>query len=128
MIDLNSVHNLRLPIWQFAIFGSGVLAVRNIRQSDDIDILVKKELRDFLSTQYPVIDKWYLAIEIWNIEIMKDWIHLYGKEYEMIDTADIIDWLPFVQLRFFKEWKQQMGREKDKKDLALLAEYEQWDI
>jgi len=27
-------------------------------------------------------------------------------------------------MEYFKEWKEKMGREKDKRDLELLSEYE----
>lgn len=65
-----------------------------------------------------------MCIEIWEIEIMKGRIHLYGQEDEIIDTAEIIEWLPFARLEYFRKWKEKMGREKDKRDLELLEEYE----
>lgn len=124
MNSLDSVKKLNLPKGKFAIFWSSILSIRNIREADDIDILVKEDVRDSLARTYPVKDKWYQAIEIGKIEIMKDRIHLYGKENEMIDTAEIIEWLPFVKIEYFKTWKEKIGREKDKRDLALLSEYE----
>lgn len=128
MKNFNSVKELNLPFWKFAIFWSSVLSIRNIRESNDIDILVKEDLFEDLTKTYPVTDKWYKAIEIWKIEIMKDWIHLYGKENEMIDNAEMINWLPFVKISYFKEWKEKMGREKDKRDLELLWEFEKTQI
>ncbi len=125
------VKELNLPKWKFAIFWSAILSLKNIRQSHDIDILVKKDLWDKLVKIYPdkIIrlsssqDECISLNEKW-IEIMKEWIHLYGKEEKMIDTAEIINWLPFVRIEYFREWKEKMGREKDNKDLELLSEYE----
>lgn len=131
MANFDAVKELHLPEWEYAIFWSSFLVIRNIRESDDIDILVKKDLWNKLVKKYPnnitrlpishdecirLKDKW--------TEIVKDWIHLYGQEDEMIDTADIINWLPFVKTEYFKERKSKMWREKDKKDLELLNEYE----
>ncbi len=134
MSNFDSLKFLNLPIWKYVIVGSGFLSIKWIREANDIDILVKKELRDSLIQKYPknivlanldrkdgdeVIrfdDKW--------IEIFKDWIYLYWQENNMIDSADIINWLPFINSKYFKERKSKMGREKDIKDLQLLSEYE----
>jgi len=132
MPNFNAIKELNLPTWKFAIFGSSVISVRNIRESDDIDILVKQDLRDMLIKKYPNniegIREWSddLSINLndGKIEIVNKWIHLYGQEDEMIDNAEIINWLPFVKVEYFKIWKEKMWREKDKRDLDLLSEYE----
>ena len=41
---LKKVKELNLPQNQYAIFGSGPLAIRGIRDSNDIDLIVKKKL------------------------------------------------------------------------------------
>ncbi|MFW5853020.1 MAG: hypothetical protein ACOCU8_00070 [Patescibacteria group bacterium] len=41
----------------------------------------------------------------------------------MIDTAETIANFPFVQLKYVVEWKTQLGREKDLKDIELIQKY-----
>ena len=36
----------------------------------------------------------------------------------------MIEGLPFVQLKYIIEWKKLFGREKDKKDLQLIEQYQ----
>lgn len=115
---------LNLPQGQYAIFGSGPLAIRNIRDSHDIDIIVIKELREVLIEKYKNrVQEDPYSIKIGNIEIFYDWMSLTDKVPEMINTAEIIDELPFVQLKFVIEWKKLMGRDKDKKDIELIKKY-----
>ncbi|MCX6744612.1 MAG: hypothetical protein NTX82_03755 [Candidatus Parcubacteria bacterium] len=125
---LDELKNLNLPIGQYAIFGSGPLSIRNLRESDDLDIIVKPELWDNLTKKYPPVTKQgikeqYTFIPIGNIEIFNSWVNLSGKINEMIDTAEIIEGFPFVKLGYVKEWKTFMGRDKDNIDLKLIEEY-----
>lgn len=132
MVNFDILNDLWLPKWQFAIFWSAVLDIRWIRLADDIDILVSKIFWDILVKKYPSniikIREWSedLCIRLDNlwVEIIKDRIHLYWREEDMIKTAELIDWLPFVNLDFFKERKSKMWRDKDRKDLELLKKYE----
>lgn len=124
MINLfDEVKKLNLLEGKFAIFGSGPLAVREIREARDVDIIAKKDLWEQLAEKYPVSGEKKNLIKIENIEVWKDWTNLSDKIYEMIDTSDIIDSLPFVKLRYLIEWKKVMNREKDVCDLKLIEEY-----
>ena len=121
---LDKLNKLNLPNSQYAIFGSGPMAIRGIRESNDFDIIVKKELWDRLIKQYSAkIDK-PDCIEIGNIEIYKTWLELTAQIDEMIDSADIIAGFPFVKLEFVVSWKRSMGREKDIRDLELIEKYQ----
>jgi len=119
---------LNLPAGQYAIFGSGPLAIRNLRDAGDIDLVVTQELWDKLAQKYPLTKKETIkgpvtSINIGHLEIYRDWLNLTPKVKEMIDTADIINDLPFVKLEYVIEWKTFMGRDKDKNDLKLIEEY-----
>ena len=46
---LKAVARLRLPKNQFAISGSGPLSIRNLREANYIDLIVKEELWNELS-------------------------------------------------------------------------------
>ncbi len=125
---LDELKALDFPTSQYAIFGSGPLAVRNLREANDIDIIVKQELWDKLAKQYPPHGKETIkgpvtSIAIGNIEIYRDWLNMTPKVNEMIANAEIIEGLPFVKMEYVIEWKTFMGREKDRNDLELINNY-----
>jgi len=120
------LEKIKLPQWKYAIFWSWPITIRGIRDCKDLDVIVKDDIYKKLCKQYPnnIKKKPVNRIQIENIEIGNMWIDDKSKITEMIDTAEIIEWLPFVRIEYFKEWKKKMWREKDKKDLELLNEYE----
>ncbi len=59
-----------------------------------------------------------------SIEIYGDWFPGEWSVDELIDTADIVDGIRFVNLASVIEWKKRMGREKDLNDLILIEEYQ----
>ena len=121
---LNELKSLNLPTGEYAIFGSGPMAIRNIRESNDIDIIVKTELWESLVKKYPAsLHNNPTCLKIGNLEIYKDWLILSGRINEMIDSTEIIEDFPFVPLKYVVEWKTQFGREKDNKDIKLIQKY-----
>lgn len=121
----NQLKQLNFPKGKFAIFGSAPMAVRGIRKSNDLDIIVTQDLWNDLVKLYPnsLIESPYTALEIWGIEVFKTWLELTNKIDEMIKNADIINDLPFVKLEYVLEWKKSMWREKDLKDIELVNQY-----
>jgi len=108
----------------FAIFGSGPMAIRKMRTANDLDVIVKKELWHTLLKNHPnAMHKNPPCLKIGSIEIYKEWPTVGHKIDEMIDRADIIAGFPFVQLTYVVAWKRHAKRKKDKKDLALIAQY-----
>ncbi len=120
----NELKLLNLPPGKFAIFGSGPMAVRGIRNSADLDIIVKQDLWQALVIKFPLaLQHNPTCLEIGNIQIYKDWLELSDRIDEMIDSAEIIKGFPFVQLKYVVQWKKQFGREKDIKDIELIQKY-----
>jgi hypothetical protein len=117
---LSELENLNLPKDKYAIFGSGPICIRGLREANDIDIIVKDDLWDYLSTIYPVEKE---SIKTGNIEIFKNWSPWFNDVSELINTAEIINGFPFVKLDYVIEWKKAMGREKDLKDLELINKH-----
>ncbi|MFA5173611.1 MAG: hypothetical protein WC438_00330 [Candidatus Pacearchaeota archaeon] len=118
---LKELNKLNLPKNQFAVFGSGPLTIRGIRENKDIDIIVKKDLWDKLIKKYQIID--FKKIDIENIEIYKDWKPWFNDVDKLIDDADIFNGIRFVKLKYVLKWKEEFGREKDKKDIKLIKKY-----
>lgn len=121
MFDFEKIKRLDLPLASYAIFGSGPMAVRNIRSANDIDIIVKPELWQDLSKKHKVRDSRLIIID--EIEIYKDWLPWIENASGLIDEAELIGGLPFVGLNYVVEWKRQMARDKDLKDIALIEKY-----
>lgn len=118
---LKELDKLNLPKKNYAITGSGPLAIRNIRNANDIDILVKKDTWENLKTKYTSYDENH--IKIGNIEIWKDFINLTPIINEVIDSAEIIEKYPFVTLEHTISWKKFLNREKDLKDIKLIENF-----
>ena len=119
---LDELTNLNLPKDQYAIFGSGPLGIRSLREVSDLDIIVKDNLWNKLIKEYSFNeDKG--SIEIGKIEIFNNWLPWFNDVNKLIDSAEIIDGFPFVRLDYVMEWKSKLGREKDFKDLSLIKNY-----
>ena len=121
---LDELKNLNLPVGKFAIFGSGPMAVRGMRESHDLDVIVKKDVWEDLLEKYPeCLQKNPVCLKIGNAEVYNSWINLSVDIDELIDTAETIENFPFVKLEYVIEWKKKFGREKDIKDLELIEKY-----
>lgn len=123
ILELKQFH---LPIGQFVIVSSGALAIRNIRECKDLDVLVTAELFDDLAKSYPSeqIDE-MRRISIGNIDFLNFPLSdtdRYPAERQ-IREADLIDGIPFQNLATCRYFKSISDREKDKVDLVLIDEY-----
>ncbi|HEC94326.1 MAG TPA: hypothetical protein ENI56_03120 [Candidatus Kaiserbacteria bacterium] len=122
---LDELKSLNLPQLQFAIFGSGPMAIRGIRESNDIDVIVKQNLWKTLVNRYQSsLQDNPPCLKICNIEIYKKWPVVTDTIDELIDSAEKIKDFPFVQLKYVIEWKKYSGRKKDLKDIELLEKYQ----
>jgi hypothetical protein len=123
------VKELNLPIGEYAIFGSGPMGIRNLREMHDIDLIVS----DRIFNEYSNKQEWrikeiygyrdWLKNDNLEIEMGRDWHEGWDVE-GMIREAEIIDGLPFVKLEYLIKWKSFFGREKDLKDVELIKKYE----
>lgn len=121
------VKDLNLPMGEYAIFGSGPMGARGIREMNDVDIIVTHKLWDeFVNRagwESKEIDGLHrLKNPVLNIEIWEDWWIGWDVD-EMIKQAEIFDGLPFVKLEMMIEWKTLVAREKDLKDLELIKNW-----
>lgn len=124
--QLLKLRKLNLPTDEYAVFGSGPLAIRGIKDSNDLDIIVKSDLWDKLTKRYLPQDGQYAKfIRIGSIEIYKNWKPWFSDSDKLINDADIFDGVRFVKLNHVLSWKKEYNREKDKKDVQLIEEYQQ---
>lgn len=124
---------LPLTIGQYAIFGSGPLGIRGLRDIHDIDVIAAPELFDSLAKTNSRVnhDHGLHKIQIGDVEILDGWYPDVGPVGALIADAEMIEGLPFVQLEKVLEWKlkclreksREQVREKDTLDVARIAEY-----
>jgi len=135
---LKELKKLNLPEGQFAVFGSGPMAIRGIREAGDLDLIVTQAVWDSLLKQgYKVEeDDWMVKdadgkvfsfhrelIPVGNIEIWRKWSFIPDSAEELIENADIFDGVRFVKLDKVIQWKRAFNRPKDKEDVKLIKEY-----
>jgi hypothetical protein len=119
--QLARLKKLNLPNQKYAVFGSGLLAMKCIRDINDLDIIVKPELWDNLVKKFPrENDK---LIRVGSIEIYKDWLPWFDDVISLIDGAKVFEEVRFVRLKHVLKWKKIYGRGKDKKDVQLIEKF-----
>ena len=126
---LTRVADLELPVQDFAIFGSGPLLVRGVIDSaNDIDIICRDAAWEKALSIGELVHLDDYDIDIVSID---DGAITFGRSWgigsfnvaQLIDSAEIIEGLPFVLLKFVVEYKQIAGRQKDLQHLKLLDDY-----
>lgn len=114
------------------------MEVLDIRQANDIDIVVTEDLFDDLIRQgwqvcecgkcqdmrkngYP-----YRILKSEGVDVFPD--YSYRDQYradtkELINTANVIDGVPYVRLEELLKWKKAAARAKDLKDVELIENF-----
>lgn len=124
---LRELRKLSLPKDKFAVFGSGPLAVRGMREIRDLDVIVASDLWEKLSEKFAVEDLGtYKRIVFGDIEILSKPVLNLSAE-ELIGNSDIIDGIHYVSLKDTLDWKKRMGREKDLEDVKLIEKFLRMD-
>lgn len=122
------VRDLDLPKGKYALFGSAPLGIRNLKECNDADIIVTEDLwndikeKDGFSYERKGNSECFTnndgSIEFWH-----NWFPWYKNIDKLLESAEIIDGLPFVKLEYVVEWKKLFGREKDLKDIERVEKF-----
>lgn len=124
----DEVRALKLPQGQFALFGSAPIGVRGLKMCNDIDVIVNSAFFESCKKS----GAWTIKIfekdgseylSRGNVELWDEWGPGNWDIDTLIAAAEIIDGLPFVTLENVVRWKTINGREKDLKDIALIADF-----
>jgi hypothetical protein len=100
------VKSLNLPIGEYAIFGSGPMGIRNLREMHDIDLIVPESVYEEFKNKEGWEEKEInedgncyqgLVNHEMNIEMWKDWYIDWDVD-RLIKDAEIIDEMPFVRI------------------------------
>lgn len=133
---LARVHELGLAAGDFIVAGSGILQALGIRESRDLDILVRKIWLDEFAQkckkcqklrepekayQLGRHDDGTRAIFVGEIELMDDW---FGEDFDAILPLTVkINGVNFLPLDKVLAYKKMLARPKDLGDIARIEEY-----
>lgn len=129
--QFENLKKLNLPTDHFVVVSSGALSVRNLRDFEDIDVVVTESLWNEMIKKYKVGINSFgvenLELES-DIEILNPAQSIFGNSKivpikEIFEQADIFDGIKFINLDHLKKIKKELGREKDLKDIALIDNY-----
>jgi len=118
---LEELKKLNLPNDRYAIYGSGPLAIRGLKEIYDLDVIVTDELYQELTKKYPEKEKGKIVIG--DIEIFPLWNFLLSNPQEVLERAETIQGFRFIRLEDLINWKKKMARKKDFEDIKLIEEY-----
>jgi hypothetical protein len=123
------LRSLDLPSGDYAVFGSGPLIIRGIVEAtNDLDVISRGHA-------------WEQALSRGNLVLLPDGEEIVscfdgavtvGRSWaygdfdidELINTADVIDGIPFVRLEHVIRYKEIAARQKDLTHLRLLAQHQ----
>ncbi len=120
------VRDLNLPAGDFAIFGSGPLIIRElITGSNDLDIICRgaawEKVQSLGQVKYlPEYDVSIVAIGGDDITFGNQWGIGNPDIDALIDDAEMIEDLPFVQLRHVIDYKLLRASRKDLSHIEIL--------
>ena len=122
------VKELGLPAGSYVVYGAAPMAVAGLREANDIDFLVTPEVIEMLKSRgwqqvhkgpgdEPYESGIYEAHPNWNFST-------YAPTLEhLLETADVVEGIPFAALEEVRKWKSAWGRPKDMIDVALIDGY-----
>jgi hypothetical protein len=122
------LRSLHLPLGDYAVFGSGPLLVRGIiERANDLDVLCRGEVWARVSPMGPhTRQAGGPVVNLFGglITLGTGWAYGSFDVDDLIDTAEVIDDIPFVRLEHVVAYKRAAGRPKDLEHLRLLADYQ----
>jgi hypothetical protein len=126
-IDLfQKAKDLKLPVGQYALFGSAPMGIRGLKDCRDVDIIVTEDSwNNYKEKGWEARTSFYGSFHLWKdeIELYKDWKPGEWDIQQLIQEAEMIDGLPFVKLERVIEWKKIYDREKDWKDIEIIEKF-----
>lgn len=118
------IDHYSLPVDQVIVAGNGLLDHLGIRKSDDLDVVASGQLFEELSTQ-PGCEVGSADGDDFcrrpGLEVFRTW---FGKSYaDLLPSTEMIDDVRHLDVQTLKQWKKDLGREKELADIKLLEEY-----
>jgi len=126
------IKNLNLPKGHYVVFGGSTLAIRNLRDAQDIDLFITDKLyTELLQNGWRVSSsdstKNYLLNYVEGIEIQaykrwqKEGWQPNFKDY--LKTPEVFKGIPLMPLAEMRKWKEYTARQKDLLDVKLIDDF-----
>lgn len=127
MTLIERVQELNLPNGSYAVFGSGPMAVRGLREARDLDIVVTSELFQKLKAEgkyrAEALRDRHEALIFADVSLYDSWAPDSWDIDQLIREAEMIEGVPFVKLETVREWKEIRNQEKDRADIKIIDEF-----
>lgn len=128
---IEKVKSLSFPDGQYVVVGSGILAVKGIRESHDIDIVVipvlfekcKAEGWEQVPWTYEKMDQVYLKKDEFELYLDVNCKDFNPTFQELFQRAEIIDGVVFASLQDTINFKRAYNKPKHLKDIELIEQY-----
>ena len=125
---ITKVKKLDLPLGQYVVIGSGIMAQLGLRAAKDVDIAVTPDLYATLraSGQWEEAERYgkiFLKKDAVEINPPLDWESNATTAEAAIASATIIDGVPFMNLNDLVKFKRGLGRAKDLADIVMIEAY-----
>jgi hypothetical protein len=128
---LDALHEMGLDAKDYAVFGSAPLFMHGLKDTlRDLDVIARGRAwqqalelaeRGLVEIVTPPSGRGtMLRHPSRPIEIFNEWTTKEIDLDELIDAAELIDGIPFVQVGDVLRWKAESGREKDRRDLEVV--------
>lgn len=125
---ISKVKALHLPKGSYVVFGSCPLAVMELREANDIDLLVSQEIYERLRNagwrkvhkgpnDTPLTHDVFEAHNNWNFSSYNPTLK------ELLASAIDVDNVSFASISDVRKWKAASGRPKDSADIKLIDDY-----
>jgi hypothetical protein len=124
---ITEVKKLDLPLGEYVVIGSGIMAQLGLREANDVDIAVNPDLYAKLraSGEWEEEERYgkiFLKKDAVEINPRLDWESYSTSAEEAIASATIIDGVPFMNLNELVMFKRALGRAKDLADIVIIKE------
>jgi len=125
---LSELRSLALPVDEHAVFGSGPLIVRGIVSfRNDIDVVCRGSAweRAVGAGVSETLDDGAVVVSMMDgrLTFGRSWMYGGIDVDDVIDSAEIIDGVPFAALEHVERYKRAAGRPKDLEHLVALQQW-----
>lgn len=123
------LEGLALPVSDYVVTGSGPLLAHGLKKDiHDIDLVARGRAWEMAAKQNrPRRSQSGFGRRIvlfgGEIEVFDHWVGGLTDIDAMIDSAELIEGLPFLPLADTLRWKRGLGRAKDLSDIALIERH-----
>jgi len=128
---IEEVRSLDLPLGEYVVVGSGILAAKGLRRTEDVDIVVSptlfKKYRalgwEQMPWTYEKKGQIYLKKGIFELYLDVNCKDFNPTLDELVQRAEVIDGVAFSSLEDTINFKKAYGKPKHLEDVGLIREY-----